>query len=109
MIGGKLRHRVSVQEKTQTQDPTTGEPLHTWKEVKKVWCEIVPLSAREFMAANATQSKIAGRITMRKNDFIAPDMRIVFRGQAMNVEGVLPDPESGNEYLTIPYSVVVNA
>ena len=38
---------------------------------------------------------------------VKPSMRIVDGAGVYNVEGVLPDPKSGKEFLTLPASQIV--
>lgn len=101
---GKLRHQVVVERKARTQDPNTGEITYEWVEFRKLWASVEPLSAREFIAAQATQSKVTARIVARFRDDIDPTMRIRFRGKFYNIEGVLPDMRSGIEHITMPVS-----
>jgi len=108
MKAGKLRHRVTIQSPGITQNPVTGEMVNGWAEVATVWASVEPLSVREFMASAATQSEISARITIRYREGIAANMRILHRSQAYNIEGVLADPNSGLEYLTLPVSAGVN-
>lgn len=104
---GKLRHRVSLQSQLQTQNPVTGDIAITWVEVAEIWASVEPLSAREFIAAQAVQSNVTTRITIRKREVDAT-MRIVYGSTVYNIHGVLSDPMSGNEYLTLPCSQGVN-
>jgi SPP1 family predicted phage head-tail adaptor len=117
---GMLRHRVLIEElvaQTDTaddviQNEATGEVDREWTAVAEVWAAIEPLSAREFIAAQATQSKVTTRITIRYRA-ISPSMRLVHmrrgvRSTVFNIEGVLPDKESGMEYLTLPCSAGVS-
>lgn len=103
---GKLRHRVSIQEQTWALD-SNGARVLTWVQVAEVWAAVEPLSARESIQSAATQSRVVARITIRTRD-ISPTMRIIHRGQAYNIHGVLPDKNSGLEYLTLPVEVGVN-
>lgn len=108
MRNGKLRHKVSLQELTHTQNQETGAMASAWSEVAKVMASIEPLSAREFIAAAATQSEVVARITIRYRSDITAKMRIVYRDTVYNIAGILPDPKSGLEYLTLPVSYGVN-
>jgi len=106
---GKLRHRIAIQEyRYASQDLVTGEERRDWTTVHECWASVEPLSAREFIAAQTTQSKITTRITIRYMDGIDASMRIVFakRGEqkVFNIEGVLADDDSGLAYLTLPCS-----
>ncbi|MCU5775228.1 phage head closure protein [Winslowiella arboricola] len=108
MQAGKLRHRITLQEKVSFQNPDTGAVTPQWQDIAKVWAEVVALSAREFIAAQASQSEITTRITIRYRAGLTSKHRILFRGQIFNIEGVLPDAVSGREYLTLPCSEGVN-
>jgi SPP1 family predicted phage head-tail adaptor len=120
MHAGKLRHRVLIEElvaQTDTaddviQDEATGVVDREWTAVAEVWAAIEPLSAREFIAAQSVQSKVTTRITIRYRA-ISPTMRLVHmrrgvRSTVFNIEGVLPDKESGMDYLTLPCSAGVS-
>lgn len=108
MRAGTLRHRVRIERPILAQDPNTGEVVPDWELVATVWASVEPLSAREFIAAQATQSEITARVVMRYRNGITPDMRLVHRGQSYNIHGVLPDPDSGLKYITLPVSEGVN-
>lgn len=108
MKAGPLRHRVMLQEPVKSQDPETGAIIDSWDDVKSIWAEVTPVSARDFVAAQAYQNQITSRIKIRYRTGISDKHRILFRGNIYNIEGVLPDPDSGLEYLTLPCSSGVN-
>ena len=108
---GRLRHRVAIQSKTNVQDPVTGEMVPTWTTVtgwESVPAAIEPLSAREFIAAQAVQSMVVARITLRYRAWLDASMRIVHNGTIYNIAGILADPDSGLEFVTLPCSQGVN-
>lgn len=109
IAAGRLRHRISIQEYAYLgQDPETGAEIREWRDFRTCWAAIEPLSVREFTAAQATQSKVTTRITIRHADGINAAMRILHtvRGvtRVYNIEGILADKDSGLEYLTLPVS-----
>lgn len=110
MRAGKLRHRVTFQAPGTTQDPVTGEMVQGWATVwDKVPASVEPLSVKDFIAAQATQSQLSARIKIRYRAGVLPSMRILHRGQIYNIEGPpMPDPDSGLEYLTLAVSTGVN-
>ena len=108
MRAGELRHRVVIQSMAETQDPNTGIITSGWATFATVWAEVRPLSAREFVAAAAAQSKVTAMIKIPYLAGVKPSMRIVDGAGVYNVEGVLPDPKSGIEYLTLPASQVIS-
>jgi len=108
MQAGRLRHRVILQRSVKDQSPVTGGITESWVDIAIIRAEVAPSSAREFVAAMATQSEVTTRITIRYRSAISSLDRILFRGKIYNIEGVLPDPVSGREYLTLPCSEGVN-
>lgn len=107
MEAGRLRHRVTLQKTVTTRDPDTGDTIRTWVDVATVWASVEPLSAREFIASAAMQSKVTARIVIRHRA-VDHRMRILHRGKIYNIEGVLADPNSGLEYVTLACSEGVN-
>jgi len=118
LSAGRLRHRISLQQKTPLldsngdvdQDQDTGEVLYAWEEVAQLWAAIEPLSGREFIQSQATQSKVTGRIIIRNYPGINAGMRIFHAhdGLVFNIEAILKDKDSGLEYMTILTSEGVN-
>lgn len=108
MLAGKLRHRITIQERLNVQDPETGEILPTWTDLHtSIACSVNPLSAREMIAAAAVQSKVVANIKIRHLSNIDSEMRIIWRGKVYDIHGVIPDNESGLEWITLPVSVGV--
>ena len=108
IAAGRLRHWVTLQSRTLVQDPTTGEDVLTWVDQASVYAAVEPLSTREFIAAQATQSEVSVRIIIRHRADIDATWRVLYRDKAYNVQGVLADQESGLEYLTLPCAAGVN-
>lgn len=110
---GRLRHRLRIERPVYSQDPDTGEQTLNWELVGKVWAAVEPLSAREFIASQATQSEVRARVVIRYRD-ISPTWRFVHRKAGKDLiyniaAGELSDKDSGLEYLTIPVSTGVNS
>lgn len=121
LAAGRLRHRVLIERYVLAvdsngdviQDPDTGETTGAWQTLAEVWGAIEPLSAREFLAAQATQSQVTARIVIRHRSDLGASMRLVHmvngaRGALYNPAGFLADKDSGLEYLTIPVSAGVS-
>lgn len=98
----KLRHRVEIQHQVTTQDQTNGEMTTEWAKYGDRWAEYVASSVRDFIAAGANQSQVGGRFVFRADPGIVPTMRVIHRGQVFAILGVMPDPDSGLEYITTP-------
>lgn len=93
------------------QNPETGEIAREWQNIPTIttpdgaiWCAIEPLSGREFIASQAVQSEVAGKLVARKRTDIDATCRGVHNGTVYQVEAVLPDPESGLEFMAMPFS-----
>lgn len=100
VAAGDLRHKVELQAPTVAQNPVTGEEEVTWATIARPWAQIVPMSAREFMAAAAEQSEVRGRIVIRYRGEIDATMRFLYRGKWYAIFGVMTDAESGKEHMT---------
>lgn len=118
---GRLRHRVRIEQLENLldsnggviQDEETGQVAQEWVEVATVWAAIEPLSAREFIQSQATQSQITARVIIRFREGLNAAMRLVHVRRDMadviyNPHGFLADKDSGLEYLTIPVSTGVS-
>jgi SPP1 family predicted phage head-tail adaptor len=104
MKSGDLRHRITLQNPVRTQNTSTGAITLSWEDVVTVWASIKPLSTREFLAAQAAQSKVVGRIVIRYRAGVDATLRAVHNGKIYNIEGVMADADSGLEYLTLTVS-----
>lgn len=112
---GKLNKRIRFErlipeidsdgEQVQLEDGTL---VSTWTMIAALWGAVEPISAREFIQSAATQSMVVARITIRYTDQVDAACRAVFRGKVYNIEGILPDKDSGLEYLTLPCSMGVS-
>lgn len=109
MRAGVLRHRVELQRPDAGVDPVTGATHENWLKVRTVWASVQPLSTREFLAAGESQGKLVARIVIRYAADVDHTWRAVHRARIYNIEGVMPDAESGLEYLTLQCSGGVHA
>ena len=111
LSAGRLRHKVTIQEPRQQQNPDTGAIRTVWVDfAPDVAAEIAPLSVREFIASSQMQSQITARITIRYRTGLTAQMRILHpsTGKIYNPAGWLADQDSGLEYLTAPCSEGAN-
>jgi SPP1 family predicted phage head-tail adaptor len=108
LAAGRLRHRLRLEKRDSDQDSVTGAPSFTWVEVARPWGAVEPLSVKDFINSKAQQSEVTGRIVIRFRDDINPQMRFIQtvrgREKIFKVVGILPDPESGTEFMTIAVS-----
>ncbi len=93
---GALRHRVTIQRKTATVD-THGGPIETWETVCSISASIEPLQGREFIAAQAVNAEITGKIRIRYRSDITASMRVLFGAKIYNILSVINPAELNRE------------
>lgn len=72
---GSLRHRVTIQTPTRTAN-SLGENVITWTDSHKMWCNIVPVTARETMRSYQPLVDTDVIITARYNTWLQADYRL---------------------------------
>lgn len=109
MRAGSLRHRVQFQSLVVEMD-SDGAQVETWVDLFQSLtpAEIIALSGRALIAAQAVQSKVNSIIKVRYRSEYRASIRGLHRGQIYNVEAVIPDPKSGIKYLSLQCSSGVN-
>jgi SPP1 family predicted phage head-tail adaptor len=104
---GALNHRITIMQVVSGQNETTGEVEETLIPVAEVWANKHPLSAREFLGADARNTKVSTLFIIRYRTGIEASMRIIDGNSIYNIEGPpLPDDRSGKEWLTLMASEV---
>jgi len=101
LAAGRLRHRVTLQSRLVVQDEETGAPIDAWSTEATVWAAIEPLSVRDFIGAESRQSQVTGRIILRPVAGMDETWRVTHGGKVYQIVGILPDQDSGEEYVTL--------
>lgn len=100
MRAGELRHRVTIQQKTITQD-TYGAEVETWAAVTTVWAKIEDLSGREYFAAQQVPTaQVSTRVTIRWRADVKPEMRALANGRVLDIKAAL-DPDGRKRELQL--------
>jgi head-tail adaptor len=114
MEAGRLRHWLRFERLEQVND-SDGNLVEEWLDAFEVGsvmpCELVALSGRELIAAQAVQSRVSHRIRCRyRPGFNAAQRAVdVATGDAFNIEALLPDPDSRIRWVTMLCYVGANA
>jgi SPP1 family predicted phage head-tail adaptor len=108
---GKLRKRLVLQSRAAGLD-SVGSPSNVWTDVATVWGELLPMSGRALLAAQAVKSELTHEITLRyraefANPITAAEMRVVYGGRYFNIHAVLNKDERNRE-LTLMASEGLN-
>lgn len=73
-----------------------------WKDYKSsVAAKVSFLSGNAVISSNAEHSKVVARIQVRFDAKITAKMRVVFRDEYYKISAILPDNESGLQWLTL--------
>ena len=100
---GKMRHRITFQVFTGVQD-TFGDPLQAddsnWEDVSTVWAAVMPISGREFYAAQQSQSEVTHNVHIRYRPGINTAMRILYRKRKFQIISII-DHEERHQSLLI--------
>jgi SPP1 family predicted phage head-tail adaptor len=81
MEAGRLRHRVTIQEKVDSRDSYGGE-RETWVDIAEVWAEVEPLVGREYLESRQESAEITTRVRVRYRAGIRPEMRVKYVDEA---------------------------
>ncbi|MGE8143049.1 phage head closure protein [Novosphingobium sp. NPDC080210] len=87
MDAGRLRDRVTIYQRSETQEATYGTKTVAWSALATVWAEVQDiLPSRAENAANGIDiARRPARIRMRWRSDIDMTMRIEARGQMMRI------------------------
>ena len=99
MLAYRLRHRVSIQQVAEEQDPETGATGNIWIDLyTDVPAEVLTGVGREFVQSAATQAEYNARINLRWFPGLHPKMRIVWDGMTYNIVSIETDATARQEY-----------
>ena len=76
MLIGKLRQRVTLQQRGNAEDEL-GQQVLTWSDIARVHASIEQLSGRELMTASAERAENTARITIRYMAGVVEKMRLL--------------------------------
>lgn len=91
MRAGPMRHRVTIQESTDTQD-AYGEPIESWAAYAVRWAQVEPLRGAERFEAQRLNPDLAYRVRLRHDstiDAVTPKMRISWDSRTLRIHEVI--------------------
>lgn len=100
-----LRHRIDVERKTATVDPSTGYDTVGWTaRLEAEPASWLPGPGREYLAAEALRAEIAGRFTLRWSPeaaaIVAGD-RVRWDGRTMEVKAPPLVDDTARRWITL--------
>jgi SPP1 family predicted phage head-tail adaptor len=93
---GKLRHRITIEQVSETQD-TDGSVIETWSVFVVAQASIEPISGREYFAAQSTQADVTHRIRLRYLSGVTPKMRVNYNSRIFDILSVINVGERNRE------------
>lgn len=99
MNAGMLRHRIQIQQATETQD-SFGAVTQTWTTIATIWASIEAISGREFFDAAQVNAEITHRIRIRYRPDITTQMRAAEGTRTFDIQAVL-DPDGRRRELVL--------
>lgn len=93
MRSGQLRHKVTIEAFTSTQDEY-GEPIETWAplaDTPRVWAQIQSkaMGERFISGGEQVQAEVSHTVTIRYRTDITVHMRILDRARYLQIENVV--------------------
>ena len=99
MRAGTLRHRITIQEQTDTADGMGGFST-TWTDLFDMRAAIWPLSAKESLDAMKLELVVTHKIRIRYRSGITAKNRIKFGSRIFNIISLI-NPDERNRILDI--------
>lgn len=88
MRSGPLRHRVAIEQATETQD-AYGEPDVTWSTFVETWASVDPITSREYFSAQRENAEITHRVRMRYRPNITHKMRVKWGARVFDIRSII--------------------
>lgn len=107
LSSGKLNNLVTIERRISAID-SSGDQSVEWTYVTTVWACITDLSSAEILYAQQIQSKVTSRVIIRYRNDVDATCRLQSNGVFYNVLGVIGDPVTGREFLTLQVSAGTN-
>jgi SPP1 family predicted phage head-tail adaptor len=85
---GKLRHRITIEQKAKVSDGAGGY-TESWVPFVTIWASVDPVSGKEYYEAQQMQSSVSHKIRIRYKSGVLPSMRVNFKERIFAVESVI--------------------
>lgn len=99
MSAGALRQRVTLEAPLRTPDGAGGAEIG-WSEVATLWAAVEMPGGGEVAAGERLEARTRLRVTIRFRADVTAAMRLVWRGEALNIRAVA-DRDGRRRFLTL--------
>lgn len=113
MRGGKLRHRITLQQMSKSRDYSGGY-IDDWTDVSTHWASVEPLTGREYFTSDERLSDVNTRIILRSSETLLTfldgektNIRVTFKNSFYDVKAVM-NVEERNKQIIMMCKEIVN-
>ena len=84
---GTLDRRITIQQRTVTEDPVYGTPVETWGDLATVWANVQDVlpSRSETIAEGLSVARRPCRIRIRYRSDVTSDMRVKYGSRMLRI------------------------
>ena len=93
---GELTRYVSFQSNTPTRN-AAGEAVDAWTTYESTWVSINPLSGRELLLAQQSQSTVTHRVERRYSTLVSANHHILFGTRTFEINSVINQDEGDHK------------
>ena len=87
---GELNQRVRIL--AQTRDPDgSGGYAEVWNVIATLWANVAPRAGNNVFAADALQSRVEYRVTIRRKAAVMVGMRVAVGALTLSIAAILDD------------------
>lgn len=94
MKAGKLRHRITLQNRTITPSGY-GDNTVTYTDIATVWAAVMPLRGREYWSAQQIKATTTHEVEIRHRSDVGPEDRVAFGSRYFTIDSVVNPEERG--------------
>lgn len=92
MHAGALKHRITIQQKTDTQDEI-GQPISAWATIADAWAHVIFNNGKEAIKSDVETASKKASARIRYRTDINTSMRVIFNTETYNILSILPDED----------------
>lgn len=100
MNAGKLRERITIQQRAKKQNPS-GQVVGEWVDVCTVWAQVKCTNSKTVDSSGVVQHEGIYRFYIRWRPGITAEMRVLWQGRAFELTGPPADWDSEKSGLTL--------
>ncbi|MEJ7746060.1 MAG: phage head closure protein [Luteimonas sp.] len=95
-----LRHRITIQGRTETRD-ANGDVTVAWADAANVAAQWLPGPGREYLAGEAIRAEVVGRFVIRYQPGITAGHRVIWDGTTYEIKAPPQGDATARRELTL--------